>query len=163
MPYGGAYTAQVLRNIITTSISHSAWETESGASILRLLRESGLGIREQDFYAIRREILDLQRYEEAVRGLRPDTRVPVAWIDPSPGWKLSENFLYQAVVYGYDPITHEYVEHKWACGSEQQLFKETAESQIYNSIITDEEHYGIVPISVELFHVYHKTGYRFAP
>jgi len=155
-------SAQGLRNIVTTSISHATWETESGASILRTLKEAGLGIREQDFYKIRRDILGLKRFEEQVQRLRPDTRVPVAWIDEVPGWELKGNFLYQARVTGIDPTTGETITRFFATSSDQELFKETAESAILNSLLGEEEFYNISPESVELFHVYHKVGHKFA-
>lgn len=162
MPTESSFTAAGMRNIITTSIAHTTWETESGASILRTLKETGLGIREKDFYAIRREILGLKRYEEQVKGLRPDTRVPVSWIDEAPGWELKGNFLYQARVTGIDPRTGEEVTRFYATSSDQELYKETAESAIANSLIGEEEHYHLVVKSVELFHVYHKVGHQFA-
>ena len=162
MPTESSYTAVGLRNIITTSIAHSTWETESGASILRTLKDAGLGIREKDFYAIRREILGLKRYEEQVQRLRPDTRVPVSWIDEVPGWELKGNFLYQARVTGRDPVTGETITRYFATSTDQELFKETAENAVYDSLVGEEEFYNIVPEIVELFHVYHKVGHKFA-
>jgi len=162
MPTEASFTAQGLRNIITTSISHTTWETESGASILRTLKASGIGIREKDFYAIRRDILGLRRYEEQVKRLRPDTRVPVSWIDEAPGWDLKGNFLYQARVTGRDPITGETITRFFATSTDQELFKETAESAVMDSLIGEEEFYNIVPEKIELFHVYHRVGYQFA-
>ena len=163
MPNGVSYTSQKLRNIVTTSISHTSWETLSGASILKTLRDEGLGIREKDFYSIRREILGLKRFEEQVQRLRPDTRVPVSWIDEAPGWELKGNFLYQARVTGRDPITGEQITRFFATSSDQELFKETAQSAIANSLIGEEEFYYIEVMDVELFHVYHRVGYQFTP
>jgi len=161
MPIEASFTAQGLRNVIRTSIAESEWAKKSGAAILRSLQERGLGIREQDFYAIRREILDLKRYEEQVKRLRPDSRVPVSWIDEAPRWELKGNFLYQARVTGRDPITGETITRFFATSTDAQLFKETAESAIYDSLIGEEEFYNIAPEKVELFHVYHKVGYKF--
>jgi hypothetical protein len=163
MPTEASFTAIGLRNIITTSIAHSTWETESGAAILRTLKAAGLGIREKDFYAIRREILGLKRFEEQVKRLRPDTRVPVSWIDEAPGWELKGNFLYQARVTGRDPITGETTTRFFATSTDQELFKSTAESAVMDSLIGEEDFYNIIPEKVELFHVYHRVGHQFVP
>jgi hypothetical protein len=163
MPTQASFTAAGMRSIITTSIAHSTWETESGASILRTLKSAGLGIREKDFYAIRREILGLKRFEEQVKRLRPDSRVPVSWIDEAPGWELKGNFLYQARVSGRDPITGETITRFFATSTDQELFKETAESAVMDSLIGEEEFYNIIPEEVELFHVFHRVGHQFVP
>jgi len=163
MPTESGYTAQGLRNVIRTSIKTERWEKESGASILRTLKAANWGIREKDFYAIRREILGLKRYEGQVQRLRPDTRVPVSWIDEAPNWELKGNFLYQARVTGIDPQTGERVTRFFATSSDQELFKETAENAIANSLIGEEEHYHLVVETVELFHVYHRVGHVFVP
>lgn len=154
-------SSEAAHNYVRTSIAMSEWETKSGASILRSLKEGGIGIREQDFYAIRREVLGLKRFEEQVKRLRPDTRVPVAWIDEAPGWHLKSNFLYQARVYGHDPKTGEEIERFFATSSKQELTREIAENAILSSLVGEEDFYAVIPDRVELFHVYHSVGYQF--
>lgn len=163
MPIEPTYTSEALRGVVRTTIAHEEWKEKSGASILKSLQERGLGIREKDFYSIRRDILGLTRFEEQVKRLRPDSRIPVAWFDPAKDWKLKGNFLYQARVYGRDPQTGEEIERFFACSSDQELFKEAAESLIANSLIGEEEHYRVVVERVEVFHAYHRAGYKFAP
>ena len=87
--------AQETRNWIEFNIPRKAWKELSGASILRSLKEVGMGIREQDFYGIRRKVLSLGYYEQQLQARAIDQLVPRAWMNEVPKGLLTSNALYK--------------------------------------------------------------------
>lgn len=89
------FTADARRSWITHNIPQSVWQTQSGAAILRELSEQGLGIRRTDFFAVRREVLDLGRYEDQILDLQPDSLVPRSWMHERPYTELTSKAQYR--------------------------------------------------------------------
>lgn len=87
--------AEQTRNWIRTNTPRSAWETLSGAKILEAYKAQGMGIREQDFYEIRREVLQLGYYEEAIKARDKNQLIPRAWMHEVPKKVLTCNALYK--------------------------------------------------------------------
>lgn len=97
--------ADARRSYIRHSIAESDWSSRSGASILDDLRESGIGIRTQDFYNIRREkVAEIQRAEE-FRALEDDTLVPYSMMNEQTGVSLTMRAQYRLRLTVQDPET----------------------------------------------------------
>lgn len=152
------FTAEGRRNYIANSVSLDDWRTRSGASIYKDLQTGGLGIREQDFYAIRRDVLDLYRYQEAIEGLKPQTRVPRAWMSDKHRMQLSNDYQYRFRVEGLDPETGDEIESFYSVSSEQELTKQNAEDAIMSMLIGEEEYYEIVVKNATLYQALHMPG-----
>ena len=142
------------RNLIAGNlISPLEWETLSGAFLLDVLRASGIQIRTQDFYDIRRTKLGLTAHEIEVTNLGQDNRVPRSWIDATD-WALSGNFLYQTRVFGVDPETGEQVSKFVSIASMHELTKNEVELEVLDKTMGQAEFYGIEVSGAQLFHVY---------
>lgn len=163
MTIGYDWTPDAKRKYVANSIPAKTWKTQSGASILRTLQEQGIGIREKTFYDMRREILDLEKYEEQIRGLHPDTRVPRAWLSAATYWDIKSNFLYRFDVSGVDPNTGKRETRYFSYGSNEELTIEEASLKMLGMIQGAEEFYNIAPDEVELYHTFMKKGYEFTP
>lgn len=152
------FTAEGRRAYIANSVGIERFRAESGASIYKDLQASGLGIREQDFYAIRRDVLDLYRYQEQIEGLKPTTRVPRAWMGDTHRLKLSNDLQYRFRVEGTNPETGEDVEGFFSVSTSQELTKELAEDAIMGMIVGEDEAYEITISGATLYQVFHKPG-----
>ena len=147
-------SSEATRNLIAGNlISPLEWETLSGAFLLDVLRASGIQIRTQDFYDIRRDKLGLTKHELDVTNLDPDVRVPRNWIDPVD-WALSGNFLYQTRVFGTDPETGEQIDKYISISSMTELTRNEVEMEVLDKTMGQAEFYGIEVSGAQLFHVY---------
>jgi len=90
--------SEATRNWIKTNIARSAWETISGAKILTALKEQGMGIREQDFYYIRREVMHLGYYEKQIQALDKTQLIPRPWMHEMPPKVLTCKALYKTKI-----------------------------------------------------------------
>jgi len=90
--------SEATRNWIRTNIPRSSWQTLSGASILDALKEQGMGIREQDFYAIRREVMHLGYYEQQIQARDKNQLIPRAWMHEVPTKMLTCKALYKTTM-----------------------------------------------------------------
>jgi len=88
-------SSEARRGWLRTNIPLETWRSVSGAQILRTLREHGMGVREQDFYRIRRDVLGLERYEEQIARLSPGSLVPKAWMLEQPDISLTSQAQYR--------------------------------------------------------------------
>ena len=116
-------SSQARNNFITESIGSARFQAFSGTAILRSLRNSGVQIRTQTFFSLRREVLGLTRFEESIRGLRPDTYVPRAWISERPNLKLSQLGQYRIKLDVFDGET----------GEPDTIFRAIATDKYYTS------------------------------
>lgn len=112
--------------------------------ILQQLRGRGMMIRTQDFFASRRGVLGLERFEEGVRATPKTQRVPRAFINPNPGWMLKEKYLYRFEILGADVVTGEGVIQFFAIRSPTELTVGAAESLMLSMIVGQEEAYRIL-------------------
>jgi len=150
------FTSEQKRSWISQNISRDAWETESGAAILRELQEWGLGIREGDFYSIRREVLGLGYYEEQIRNLRPESLVPRGWMRSREHVDLTCNAQYRYQVRVIDNDTGEESEIVRAIAVDRHWTKEEAEDFIRNLYVMPEAKSNYTVQDVELFEVWTK-------
>jgi len=87
--------SEATRNWIKFNISRKTWNTVSGAKILDALKAQGMGIREQDFYGIRREVMHLGYYEKQIQARSKTELIPRAWMHQVPRKVLTCNALYK--------------------------------------------------------------------
>jgi len=156
-------TSDQKRAYIANSIPKKTWKTESGASILRTLKGQGLGIKEQHFYDIRREILGLEKYEEQIRGLNPQSRVPRAWLSAATYWDIKSNFLYRFEVTGIDPKTQKKTTAYFSLGSNDELTKEAAIAQLMPMLQGEDRSGSFDPETIEMYHTFMKKDFEFTP
>ena len=138
------------RNWIRTNIPRSSWETLSGASILEALKQEGMGIREQDFYEIRREVLHLGYYEQQLIARDKDQLIPRAWMHVVPERVLTCNALYK---YKVQVINHETGEvETWtrAIADDRHMTPQEVIDQGHNLVVSRlyEYNYGLMDIQV---------------
>ena len=112
--------------------------------MLQQLRGLGMKIRRQDFQGVRREVLGFERFEQQVRATPKSNRVPRAFINPNPNWKMSEKFLYRFEILGSDPVSGEGLLQFFAISSPTELTVEAAEAMMLSLIVGQAEFYGIL-------------------
>ena len=100
-------SGKALRGWLRTNFPRWMWETYSGAEILRALRAAGKGIRTQDFYAIRRQVLATPVHEEDLQSLPDDVLIPRRWFREDHGLSLSTAAHYRFRVWVEDTETGE--------------------------------------------------------
>jgi len=159
----GFQTPDQKRAYIANSIPKKTWKTESGAAILRTLQDQGLGVKEKDFYAIRREIIGLEKYEEQIRGLKPETRVPRAWLSAATYWDIKSNFLYRFEVTGIDPKTGKKTTEYFSHGSNEELTIEEAKKQLLPNLMGKDRSGSFDPETIEMYHTFMKKDFEFTP
>ena len=149
-------TSQALHDLIAGElIPLSTWRDPdvSGADILRILQNVGMGIRESDFYEIWRSKTGLVDHELGVTNLPQDERVPRNWIDPVD-WALSKNFLYQTRVFGIDPETGEQIDKYISISSMTEMTNTEVQAEVLDKTLGQAEFYGIEVSGCQLFHAY---------
>lgn len=144
-------SGQALQNWLRTDGQRIFTDSESGAQGLELLRSLGASIRDSVFYQIRREVLSLGLYTEALQN-RPDEQlIPLAWTTDKHGLDISSDFLYRVKASGIDPNTGETIERFFSVASGNQLTPGQVKDIIGSMVIGEEGFYGILVDSFELF------------
>jgi len=140
-----------LRNWLRTAGQSIYTAFDTGAESLEYLRSIGGAIRTQDFYDIRRQVLELGKYTENLTSYTDNQLTPMAWHNSTHGLELSSNFLYRLKVFGTDPNTGESVEKFFAISSDQQLTPGEAKDILGGMIAGEETFYEVTVDSIELF------------
>ena len=134
-----------LRNWLRTDFRGIFTSGLSGAESLRALRDFGVEIRTQDFYAIRREVIAQyereQAFQEQIEDYESNALIPAAWHSTTHGLNLRTQFLYRVRVTGFDMLTGEPVERIFSVGSDDQLTVGQVKSTITSELVTDPQHY----------------------
>lgn len=110
-------------NWIQTNIPLSIWKTIPGTQLVDALRGSGLAIREQTFFDLRREVLGLEKYQESLSKLRSESLVPKAWMEARPGFKLTSQAQYRFSMLVRDNETGELQDITRALASDRHYTK----------------------------------------
>lgn len=156
-PPGGVLGSDERRNYILNSISREAWETQSGAQILNTLSAAGLGIREGDFYALRREVLGLQRYEEQLARLKDETLVPSAWMAERPALHLSMEAQYRYRLTVVDEETGEETVLSRAMATSKHYTRQEAEDQMRGLMAGILSEYGLQLTDTRIYEVWTRS------
>ncbi len=123
---------------------------ESGTDALTWLRDQGASIRTADFYDIRRQVLEIGKYQEQVSRVLESNLIPAAWHITDHGLELSEQFLYRLKVNGTDPATGEEISKFFAIKSGRQLTPGEAMDQLGDMLAGEEETYEIEVESMQV-------------
>ena len=100
-------TSKTRRAFIKYSIKDERWRTESGASIMRSLQAGGVGIRKEDFLAVRREKLESFERREQFKTVDRDDLIPYGYMNETHGVKLTNTAQYRLIMTVRDPKTRE--------------------------------------------------------
>jgi hypothetical protein len=138
-----------LRNWLRTS-GEGIFKNRTGEEALAFIREFGIRIRTQDFYAIRREVLDLTKYQEQLGAINENVLIPLHYTDTTHGLNISENFLYRFNVTGTTTSTGEAFERRYAVASMYQLSKADAADLLTDMLSNAERESAMTIDSMEL-------------
>jgi hypothetical protein len=101
----GFLSGQSFYNWLRTDGSGLFTAFETGQAALDFLRELGSGIRTQEFYKIRREVLSLAEARDKLLGYVTNQLIPLNWHDQNHGLQLTTEFQYRIELFGADPET----------------------------------------------------------
>ena len=143
-------SAESSRGWIRNNISMQTWQNVSGNQILDTLKEAGIGIRRTDFLGIRREVLGIVKYQEALEKVPGESLVPRAYMQDRSDLRMTNNLQYRYDVLGYDPNTGERTVHVRAISSNDWLTKDQAEEMISSLYLfpTENSNYMVEDISI---------------
>lgn len=147
-----------VRKWLFNNVSPNLFRSLSGNAFLDLLKGQGLGIRRTDFFEIRREILGYERFEEQIKALKPETRVPRAWFNTANEFELNKDFQYRFTVTGTDPITGESKEQIFSWLSDVEVNVEVAERSIADLLRDEEEFYELSIDRAQLIQAWNAGG-----
>lgn len=124
--------SQARRQYARFSIGRETWTTETGSSILTALRDVGMGIRTQDFYAIRRDVLSIFEREDVFADVPLNQLLPVGRFYHDHGAELSLSTLYKFDVLAWNKETEEYEILPRALSTNWHLTKQEALDAAWN-------------------------------
>ena len=141
------WTGETVRNWLHSDQALGYFRQYSGNAIIDAMRDAGMRIREQTFFDIRREMLGLGKWQEQIQALRPESLIPLAWMDDTPYPYQAHNAVYKGTLLVYDPETGERIELERSIGADVQLTKGELDSifaglftallEQYNYIVED--------------------------
>ena len=147
-----------VRKWLYNNVGPGVFRSLTGNAFLDLLKGAGLGIRRTDFFAIRRDVLGYERFEEQIKALKPETRVPRAWFNSPTEFEMSKDFQYRFKVTGTDPITGESIEQVFSWGSDIEVSVDVAEASITSLIVDEEEQYELTLDRAQLIQAWNAGG-----
>lgn len=130
----GVLKGDALRNWLRTDGAGVFRAFESGVQAVDYLRGLGIGIRTQDFYAIRREVLSVQDSAIRVQDYPGDQLIPRAWHASDHGLNLTTDFQYRIELFGHDPNTGEIRHNYMTIASDRQLTQHQIQDAARNYI-----------------------------
>jgi hypothetical protein len=101
----GLLRGDALRNWLRTDGAGLFSAFETGSEALNFARENGLAIRSQDFYSIRREVLNVIESAQPLLDYPDNQLIPLNWHVADHGLNLTTEFQYRTHMYGADPET----------------------------------------------------------
>jgi len=128
----------------------SLWSSFTGEQILSDLRDMGAGIRTQDFYDLRREVLGLNKWQDAIKALRNDTLIPRAYMVERKEIDFSSQAQYRFDVTYQDEDTGEIVETVRAISSDRQYTKTELYDQFTSLFGEGMNEYGLTLMTFDL-------------
>ncbi len=139
-----------LQNWLRTSFLPATVKDASGRQLLTDLRDMGAKIRTQTFFDIRREVLGIEKHQEAVTKVSTNAMVPEAFMITDHGLALSKNIQYRFEVTGISPLTGDELSWNYSLSASDPLIAGNAEDVIRSLIAGNEEFYGITLDEVTL-------------
>lgn len=117
----GLMRGEALRNWLRTDGAAIFRSFSTGVEALDYVRELGLAIRSQDFYAIRREVLEVTSSSIKLMNYPDNQLIPLNWHVKNHGLELSSDFQYRINMIGADQNTG-ILKNQWmTIASDRQL------------------------------------------
>lgn len=117
----GTLQGDALRNWLRTDGAGIFTAFETGIEALDFAREAGLKIRTQDFYSIRREVLNVVESSQPLINYPENELIPWNWHVTDHGLDLSTDFQYRIHLFGSDPDSG-FLKDQWmTVASDRQL------------------------------------------
>lgn len=130
----GLLRGDALRNWLRTDGAGIFQAFETGADALDFARNLGLQIRTQDFYSIRREVLNVVESSQPLLTYPENELIPLNWHVSDHGLELSSDFQYRVHMFGADSATGILKSQWMTIASDRQLtmneVKEVARSYV---------------------------------
>ncbi len=142
-----------VRAFLRHNLSHDIWKGNTGSAILADLKARGLGIRAQDFFAIRRQVLSQDEFSGQISGVQPNEFVSQAQWKTDHGISLSTNLQYRFDVTGIDQSTGQRVTRTYNLGSDSEKTRAQVEAELFAILANDAEAYGLAVEKVDLDYV----------
>lgn len=99
----GFLEGQALKNWLRTDGAGIFTAFETGAEALDFIRNYNVAIRTADFYAIRREVLNVVESSQPLLDYPTNQLIPYNWHVSDTGLDLSTDFQYRIHLFGADP------------------------------------------------------------
>lgn len=118
---GGALRGDALRNWLRTDGAGIFTAFETGSEALDFARSYGLAIRTEDFYSIRREVLNVANSSQPLLEYPNNQLIPLNWHVQDHGLDLTTDYQYRIHLYGADAETG-FLKDQWmTVASNRQL------------------------------------------
>lgn len=154
-------------NYIRTKLGMDYFTSASVDDQWSQLRDIGFTITREEYRNIWRDTMDIVRHQAQIRELRPETPIPLSYMDYVPTWNLSRDYQYH-FKYTYErevtnpdgTISTETGTRYYSFGSDVRYSKEELEQEIQDQLgdlISDESDIVLEVLSSELVGVYRKT------
>ncbi len=141
-------------NWLANEISVKTWRTESGRNVLKAIRGAGVKIRDSTFWGIRRDVLGLQKHEEAIRRLTPGNLVPKSMMVVNPNVSLSKQAQYRFTATKVDMETGEETQIGRAIATDQHLTPEQTTAALDDLFEEPSPNSNYVVREIELYQVW---------
>lgn len=153
-------TPQSRRNFIKYNISENDWRTRSGNSILEDLSDAGVGIRRQDFFALRRERLAEFERKDQLAEVGQEQLIPYSLMNEVDDIQMTMTAQYRFRMTVRDPETGELGYVYRAVSSDEHWTRGTAEDFASTLFAMGGEGYSFDIVETELHDVWLTPGGR---
>ena len=119
--FGNILKGDAIRNWLRTDGAGIFSAFESGVEALSFIREHLGAIRTQDFYDIRRQVLDVATSGQRLQDYDTSQLIPQAWHATDHGLNLSTEYQYRIELFGYDPNTGQIKSQHMTVAADRQL------------------------------------------
>lgn len=143
---------------LSTQITREDWTTKSGSQILRELQAAHSGIRRQEFFRIRTEMLDIFRQAEILSGLEPNAIITPEFMKEAKYWEIGADYHYRAKIKGIDQDTGQEVEVYRSLSSDTMLTPEEVRAQMADMFQHEDPSGNVFMLEADLDIVFFRKG-----
>lgn len=131
----GTLRGTALRDWLRTDGAAIFRSFETTDEALTYVRDLGIQIRTQDFYAIARQVKSLWESGDKIADYAGNQLIPLAWHNNEHGQELSSAYQYRIQLFGADPDTGFLTQRWMTVASDRQLTKDQIKdvAREYNS------------------------------
>ncbi len=142
-----------IRAFLRFNLRHEVFQNNTGSAILSELKGRGLGIRSQDFFRIRNEVLNEDKFKAAISVLPDNEFVPQAQWNTDHGIEISKNLQYKFKVAGRDKTTGRFTTRFYNLASDTEKTQAEIENELFQILANDPEAYQLDVTKVELDYI----------